>query len=95
VSTRHSFGLTVCLRISDFEILEGAGNVARMSLGGDLCRVLVGKPEGMRLLGRRSRRWEDNIKMDNQGVRCGVLGLIGLSQDSDRWRGTCECGNET
>jgi len=34
-------------------------------------RVLVGKPEGKRPLGRHKRRWEDNIKMDLQEVRCG------------------------
>ena len=38
-------------------------------------RVLVGKPEGMRLLGRLRRRWEDNIKLDFQEVGCGGLGL--------------------
>jgi hypothetical protein len=49
-------------------------------------RVLVGKPEGKRPLGRPRRTWEDNVKMDLQEVRCGCLDWIGLDQDRDRWR---------
>jgi hypothetical protein len=49
-------------------------------------RVLVGNPEGKRPLGRPRRRWEDNIKIDLQGVGYGVVDLIGLAQDRDRWR---------
>jgi len=49
-------------------------------------RVLVGKPEGKRPLGRRRRRWEDNIKMDIQEVGCGGMDCIDLDQDRDRWR---------
>ena len=49
-------------------------------------RVLVGKPEGKRPLGRPRRRWEDNIKMDLQGVGCGNMNLIELAQDRDGWR---------
>jgi hypothetical protein len=48
--------------------------------------VLVGKPEGKRPLGRRRRRWEDNIRMNLQEVGCGVMGWIGLTQDRGRWR---------
>jgi hypothetical protein len=48
--------------------------------------VLVGKPEGKRPLGRPRRRWEDNIKMDLQGVECGGIDWIELAQDSDRWQ---------
>jgi hypothetical protein len=51
-----------------------------------VCRVLVGKPEGKRPLGRPRRRWEDNIKMDLQEVGCGVMNWIELAQDRDRWR---------
>jgi uncharacterized protein YebE (UPF0316 family) len=46
----------------------------------------VGKPEGKRPLGRPSRRWEDDIKMDLQEVGCGVIDWIELAQDSERWR---------
>jgi hypothetical protein len=49
-------------------------------------RVLVGKPEGKRPLGRPKLRWDDNIRMDLQEVGCGCENRIGLPQDRDRWR---------
>jgi hypothetical protein len=49
-------------------------------------RVLVGKPEGKRPLGRPRRRWENNIKMDLQEVGEGRGDWMELSQDRDRWR---------
>jgi len=49
-------------------------------------RVLVGKPEGRRPLGRPRRRWVDNIRTDLQQVGCGYMDWIGLVQDRDRWR---------
>ena len=49
-------------------------------------RVLVGKPEGKRSLGRPRRRWEDNIKMDLHEVEFGGMDWIELAQDRDRWR---------
>ena len=49
-------------------------------------RVLAGKPEGKRPLGRPRRRWEDNIKMDLQEVGCGDVDWIELAQDRNRWR---------
>ena len=49
-------------------------------------RVLVGKPEGRRPLGRPRRRWADNIRMDLQEVGCGYMDWIGLAQDRDSWR---------
>jgi hypothetical protein len=48
-------------------------------------RGLVGKPEEKRPLGRRRRRWEDNIRMDLQEVGCGDTDWIELAQDRDRW----------
>ena len=48
-------------------------------------RVLVGKPEGKRLLGRPRLRWEDNIKMDLQEVGCEGMNWIEPAQDRDRW----------
>jgi hypothetical protein len=49
-------------------------------------RVLVGKPEGKRPLGRPRRRWEDGIRMDLEKIGLGDVDWIRLSQDRDRWR---------
>ena len=49
-------------------------------------RVLVGKTEGKRPLGRPRRRWVDNIRMDLQEVGGGYMDWTGLAQDRDRWR---------
>ena len=49
-------------------------------------RVLVGKPEGKRPLGRPKHRWEDNNKMDLQEVGCGGMKWIELAQYRDRWQ---------
>jgi len=66
--------------------MRWAGHVARMGEGRGVYRVLVGKPEGERPLGRPRRRWEDNIKMELQEVRCGGMDWIKLAQDRDSWR---------
>ena len=55
-------------------------------LGEGVYRVLVGKPEGRRPLGRLWRRWMDNIRMVLQEVGCGYMDWIGLAQYRDRWR---------
>jgi hypothetical protein len=57
-----------------------------MGEGKGVYRVLVGKPEGKRLLGRPRCRWEDNIRMELQEVGCGSVDSIGLAQDRDSWR---------
>ena len=57
-----------------------------MGEGRGVHRVLVGKPEGMRPLGRPRRRWEDNIKMDLQEVEGSCGEWMELAQDVDRWR---------
>jgi hypothetical protein len=54
----------------------------------------VGKPEGKRPLGRPRYRWEENIKMDFQEVRCGDLDWIELVSGYRQVAGTCGCGNE-
>jgi 3-oxoacyl-ACP reductase-like protein len=54
--------------------------IARMEEGRGVCRVLVGKPEGKRPLGRPRSRWEDNIRMDLQEEGCGGMDWIGLAQ---------------
>ena len=59
--------------------------MARMGEGRGVHRVLVGKPEGKRPLGRPRRRWEDNIMMDLQEVGEGG-DWMELAQDRDRWR---------
>jgi hypothetical protein len=48
-------------------------------------KVLVGKPEGKRPLGRPRRRWEDGIIMDLREIGLGGVDWIRLSQDRDRW----------
>jgi hypothetical protein len=49
-------------------------------------RILVGKPEGKRPIGRPTRRWMDNIKMDLLEIGLNVVDLIGLAQNRYRWR---------
>jgi hypothetical protein len=66
--------------------IKWAGHVARMGERRGVYRVLVGKPESKRPLGRPKRRWDDNIKMDLQDVGCGVMDWIDLAQVRNRWR---------
>jgi len=60
-------------------------HVARMGERRSVYRVLLGKPERKRPLEKPRHRWEDNIKMDLQEVRCGGMDWIELAQDRDRW----------
>jgi hypothetical protein len=57
-----------------------------MGEGRGIYRVLVGKPEGKRQVGRPRHRWENNIKVDLQEVGCGGVDWIEMAQDRDRWR---------
>ena len=66
--------------------MRWAGHVARMGEKRGVYRVLVGKPEGRRPLGRPRRRWVDNIRTDLQEVGCRYMDWIGLAQDRDNWR---------
>jgi hypothetical protein len=66
--------------------MRWTGHVARMGKKRNAYRLLVGKPEGKRLLGRPRRRWVDNIKMDVGVIGWGVVDWIGPAQDKDRWR---------
>ena len=74
------------VRVIKSRRMRWAGHVARMGGGRGVYRVLVGKPEGNRPLGRPRRRWEGNIRMDLQKVGLGYEDWIGLAQDRDRWR---------
>jgi hypothetical protein len=65
--------------------MRWTGHVACMGQRRGVYRVLVGKSEGKKLLGRRRHRWEDNIKMDLQKVKFGGVDWIELAQDRDRW----------
>jgi hypothetical protein len=57
-----------------------------MGLRRSVYKVLLGKPEGKRPLGRPRHRWEDNIKLDLQELVFGVMDWIELAQDRVRWR---------
>ena len=74
------------VRVIKSRRMRWAGHVTRMGEERGMYRVLLGKPEGRRPLGRPRRRWVDNIKMDLQEVGCGYMDWIGLAQDRDRWR---------
>jgi hypothetical protein len=66
--------------------MRWAGHVMHVGDGRGMYRVLVGKPEGKRPLGRPRYRWEDNIQMDLQEVGCGGMEWIELAEDRDRWQ---------
>jgi len=66
--------------------MRWAGNVGCTGEWRGVYRVLVGRPEGKRPLGRPSHRRESNNKMDYQEVGCGGMEWIELAQDRNRWR---------
>jgi len=74
------------VRVIKSRRMRWAGHLARMGESRGVYRVLVGKSEGKRPLGRPRRRWEDSIKMDLQEVGCGGMDWIELAQDRDRWQ---------
>ena len=73
------------VRVIQSKRMRWVGHVARVGERG-IYRVLVGKLEGKRPLGRPRRRWGDNIKMDLQEVEGGCEDWMELAQDRDRWR---------
>ena len=73
------------VRVIKSRRMRWAGHVARMGEGRGVYRVLVGKPEGRRPLGRPRCRWADDIRMDLQEVGCGYMDWIGLAQDRGTW----------
>ena len=74
------------VRVIKWRKMKWMGHVARMGERRDVYRILMGKPEGKRPLGRPRRSWEDNIKIDLQEVECGDRDWIELAEDTDRWR---------
>jgi len=74
------------VRVIKSRRMRRAGYVAHMGEERGVYKVLVGKPEGKRPLGRPRRRWVDNIRMNLQEVECGYVDWIGLAQDKGRWR---------
>ena len=74
------------VRVIKSRRMRWAGHVARMCEERAVYRVLVGKPEGKRPMGRPKRRWAYNIKMDLQEVGCVYRDWIRLAQDRDSWR---------
>ena len=83
---RDLYSLPNIVRVVKSRRMRWAGHVARMGEGRVVHRVLVGKPEGKRPLGRPRCRWEDNIKMDLQEVGGSCGDWMELAQDKDRWR---------
>jgi hypothetical protein len=74
------------IRIIKSRRMRWAGHVARMGEKRNVYKLLVGKPERKRTLGRPRRRWIDNIKMDLLEIGLSVVDWIGLAQDRYRWR---------
>jgi len=72
------------IRVIKSRRMRWAGHVARLGERRGLYRVLVGKSEGKRPLGRPRCRWEDNIKIYFQEVGCGGMDWIEMTQDRDR-----------
>jgi hypothetical protein len=68
--------------------------VARMGEERNVYKVLVGKPEGKRPLGRPRRRWEDGIRMDLRKIGLGGCGLDSTASGQGPVAGCCECGDE-
>ena len=79
------YSLPNIVRVVKSRRMRWAGRVARMGEGRGVHRVLVGKPEGKRPLGRSRHRWEDNIKMGLEEVGGGCGDWMELAQDRDRW----------
>jgi hypothetical protein len=73
------------VRVIKSRRMRWVGHVARMGEGRGVYRILVGRPEGKRPLGRPRRRWEDNIKMDLRETRIDRANWIELAQDRVQW----------
>jgi hypothetical protein len=80
------YSLPSIIRIIKSRRMRWAGHIAQMGETRNVYRLLVGKPEGKRPLGRPRRRWIDNIQMDLLEIGLNVVDWIGLVQDRYRWR---------
>jgi hypothetical protein len=78
------YSLPNLARVTNSRGMRWVGHVACMGERRVVYRVLVGKPEGKRPLGRPRCRWENNIRTDLQEVGCGCEDWIGLAQDRER-----------
>jgi hypothetical protein len=74
------------IRVTKSRRMRWAGHVARIDARRGGYMVLVGRPDGKRLLERHRRRWEDNINMNIQQVGWRGMDWIDLAEDRDRWR---------
>jgi hypothetical protein len=75
----------IIVRVIKSKKMRWAGHVACLGEGRGVYRVLVGRPEGKRPLGRPRHRWEDNIKMDLREIGIGGVNWIQLAQDWVQW----------
>jgi hypothetical protein len=83
---RDMYSSPSIIRIIESKRMRWAGHVARMGEKRNAYRLLVGKPERKRPLGRPRRRWVNNIKMDLGELGWGDVDWIGLAKDRSRWR---------
>jgi hypothetical protein len=81
----HDLYSPTIVRVIKSRNMRWMGHVARVGEGRDMYRVLVGKPEGRRPLGRPRRRWENNINLDLQEEVCGGMDWIERVHDRDSW----------
>jgi hypothetical protein len=86
------YSLPNIVRVVKSRRMRWAGHVVRMGEDRDVYRVLVGKPEGKRPLGRPRRRREDNIKDGSSGTWRGSWGLDGVASGEGQMAGTCGYG---
>jgi hypothetical protein len=83
---RDLYSLPNIIKIIKLRRMRWSCNVARRGEKKNVYRLLVGKSEGKRPIGRPRHRWVDNIRMDLGEVRWGDVEWIGLAKDKNRWR---------